>query len=176
GPGPRRLPAVVPADGPRRGGRPVPAGVAARSGPGAGAARTRGKGRKSVILIWLSGGPSQLDTWDPKPDAPVEIRGPFRSLPPKGPGVRICEPLPLQASIMDRLALVRSMDCRSSTDHFPAPMQAGNPSAQRNRSDPYSGTHPSMGSVAARYRRPNDPAMPAYVGMAHLNLLSADVL
>src|SRR5262245_56369475 len=86
--------------------------------------------RKAVILIWLSGGPSQLDTWDPKPAAPSEVRGPFGSTATKVPGIRICEHLPRQASIMDRLALVRSVDCRSSNDHFPAPMQAGNPLAQ----------------------------------------------
>lgn len=136
----------------------------------------RGNDRKSVILIWLSGGPSHLDTWDPKPDAPIEVRGPFRSIATKVPDVRICEHLPLQASIMDRLALVRSVDCRSSTDHFPAPMQAGNPSAQRSKIDPHLGTHPSMGSVAARFRGPNDPAIPAYIGMADMNLFFADVL
>src|SRR5262245_51105661 len=132
--------------------------------------------RKSVILIWLSGGPSQLDTWDPKPDAPAEIRGPFKSIATKVPGVRINEHLPLQASIMDRLAIVRSVDCSSSTDHFPAPMQAGNPFAQRSKIDPHIGTHPSMGSVAARFRGPNDPALPAIVGIADLNLCFADVL
>jgi uncharacterized protein (DUF1501 family) len=140
------------------------------------AANARVKDRKSVILIWLSGGPSQLDTWDPKPDAPAEVRGPFRSVATKVPGVRVCEHLPLQASIMDRLALIRSVDCRSSTDHFPAPMQAGNPSAQRSKLDPHLGTHPSMGSAAARFRGPNDPALPAYVGMADVNLFFADVL
>jgi uncharacterized protein (DUF1501 family) len=132
--------------------------------------------RKAVILIWLSGGPSQLETWDPKPAAPSEVRGPFGSIATKVPGVRISEYFPRQASIMDRLALIRSVDCRASTDHFPAPMQAGNPFAQRSKIDPYFGTHPSMGSVAARFRGPNDPAMPAYVGMADLNLFFADVL
>ena len=132
--------------------------------------------RKAVILIWLSGGPSQLDTWDPKPAAPREVRGPFGSIATKVPGVRISEYFPLQATIVDRLALVRSVDCRASTDHFPAPMQAGNPSAQRSKMDPHIGTHPSMGSVAARFRGPNDPAMPAFVGMADLNLFFADVL
>src|SRR5215472_6940298 len=114
--------------------------------------------RKSVILIWLSGGPSQLDTWDPKPAAPSEVRGPFGSTPTKVPGVRISEHFPLQARIMDRLALVRSVDCSASTDHFPAPMQAGNPFAQRSKIDPHIGTHPSMGEVAARFRGPNDLA------------------
>jgi uncharacterized protein (DUF1501 family) len=132
--------------------------------------------RKAVILIWLSGGPSQLDTWDPKPAASSEVRGPLGSTATKVPGVRISEHFPLQATIVDRLALVRSVDCRASTDHFPAPMQAGNPFAQRSKIDPHIGTHPSMGSVAARFRGPNDPAMPAFVGMADPNLFFADVL
>jgi hypothetical protein len=132
--------------------------------------------RKAVILIWLSGGPSQVDTWDPKPDAPSEFRGPFGSIATKVPGVRVSEHLPLQAAIMEKLALVRSVDCRSSNDHFPAPMQAGNPSAQRSKIDPHIGTHPSMGAVAAKFRGPNDPALPAFVGFADLNLFFADVL
>src|SRR5262249_12564353 len=132
--------------------------------------------RKSLFLVWLSGGPSQLDTWDPKPDAPAEIRGPFQSIATKVPGVRVNEHLPLQASIMDRLAIVRSVDCSSSTDHYPAPMQAGNPQAQRSKIDPDVSPHPSMGSVAARFRGPNDPALPAFVGMADVNLFFADVL
>src|SRR4029077_12912113 len=122
------------------------------------------------------GGPSQLDTWDPKPAAPSEVRGPFGSTATKTPGIRVSEHFPLQAKIMDRLALVRSVDCQASADHFPAPMQAGNPYAQRSKIDPHIGTHPSMGSVAARFRGANDPAMPAFVGMADLNLFFADVL
>src|SRR5262249_28538559 len=98
------------------------------------------------------------------------------SIATKVPGVRICEHLPLQASMMDCLALVRSVDCRSSMDHFPAPMQAGNPSAQRSKIDPHIGTHPSMGSVAGRCRGPNGPARPAYMGFAHVYPLFADVL
>lgn len=139
-------------------------------------AQATASGRKAVILIWCSGGPSQIDTWDPKPDAPAEIRGPFATIATNVPGVRICEHLPRQARIMDRLAIIRSVDSRSSTDHFPAPMQAGNPSAQRSRIDPHLGTHPSMGAVAARFRGPNDPALPAFAGMADQNLFFADVL
>jgi hypothetical protein len=133
-------------------------------------------GRKAVILIWLSGGPSHLDTWDPKPDTPAEIRGPFRSIATRVPGVRVCEHLPRQAGILDRVALIRSVDCRSSTDHYPAPMQAGNPYAQRTRVSSTTATHPSMGSVAARFRGPNDPAMPAFVGLADPPLWFADIL
>jgi uncharacterized protein (DUF1501 family) len=132
--------------------------------------------RKAVILIWLSGGPSQLDTWDPKPDAPTEVRGPFSSIATGVPGVRLGEHFPLQARIMDRLALVRSVDCRSSTDHYPAPMQAGNPLAQRSNIVSTVPTHPSMGAVAARFRGANDPRMPAFVGLADPPLYHADVL
>src|SRR5262245_57362313 len=67
---------------------------------------------KSVILFWLSGGPSHLDTWDPKPDAPIETRGPFETIATKMPGIRFCEHLPLHASIADRLTVIRSVDCR----------------------------------------------------------------
>jgi hypothetical protein len=157
------------------------AGVAGLSLPGVLRSRAQGQhagagSRKAVILIWLSGGPSQLDTWDPKPDAPAEVRGPFRSIATKVAGVRVCEHLPLQARIMDRLALVRSVDCRASMDHYPAPMQAGNAFAQRSKIDPHIGTHPSMGSVAARFRGPNDPALPAFAGLADPELFFADVL
>src|SRR6056297_1692790 len=64
---------------------------------------------KSCILIWLDGGPSHLETFDPKPDAPEEVRGPLTSIATKLPGVRIGECLPQTAAIMDRLAVVRSM-------------------------------------------------------------------
>src|SRR5581483_11601465 len=70
--------------------------------------------KRSVIFFWLSGGPSHLDMWDPKPDAPTEIRGPFQSIATAVPGIRVCEHLPLQARIMDKLTLIRSVDCRAS--------------------------------------------------------------
>jgi Protein of unknown function (DUF1501) len=135
-----------------------------------------GASRKAVILLWLSGGPSQLDTWDPKPDAPAEVRGPFGSIATRVSGVRVCEHFPLQAGIMDRLSVVRSVDCRASTDHYPAPMQAGNPLAQRVAVGATNATHPSLGALAARFRGPNDPALPAFVGLADPPLWLADVL
>ena len=140
------------------------------------AAPSGSNGKKAVILIWLSGGPSHLETWDPKPDAPCEVRGPFASIATRVPGVRVCEYLPLQASIMNRLALVRSVDCRSSIDHYPAPMQAGNSLAQRSRITSTVPTHPSMGAVAARFRGANHPQMPAFIGLAEAALYHADIL
>ncbi len=127
---------------------------------------------KSVILFWLSGGPSQVDMWDPKPDAPVESRGPFGSIATNVPGIRFSEHLPRQASIMDKLTVIRSVDCLAS-NHTPITLQAGNPLARRTNDGRDGGGYPSMGSVAARFRGPNNPDMPAFVGMA--DSMRADV-
>ncbi len=64
---------------------------------------------KSVLIVLLSGGPSQLDTLDPKPEAPAEIRGEFSAIPTCVPGISICEHLPLLAARMDRWAILRTM-------------------------------------------------------------------
>lgn len=121
--------------------------------------------KPAVILFWLSGGLSHIDSWDPKPSAPAEVRGPFGSIPTRVPGVRVSEHLPLQAGIMDKLSLVRSVDCRAS-DHTPITMQAGNPLARRTNDGKDGAGYPSMGSVAAKLCGANDPALPAFVGLA----------
>lgn len=64
---------------------------------------------KSCILIWLDGGPSHLETFDPKPDAPQEVRGPLKTIPTNVTGVHISECLEQTASIMDKIAIIRSM-------------------------------------------------------------------
>ena len=64
---------------------------------------------KSCILIWLDGGPSHLETFDPKPDAPQEVRGPLKTIPTNLTGVRISECLERTAAIMDKIAVIRSM-------------------------------------------------------------------
>jgi hypothetical protein len=71
---------------------------------------------KAVILLWLWGGPSQLDTFDPKPHAPLDYRGPFASIPTKHPGVRFCELFPQLAGHTDKLAVVRTLTTQSN-DH-----------------------------------------------------------
>jgi uncharacterized protein (DUF1501 family) len=71
---------------------------------------------KSVVLLWLWGGPSQLDTWDPKPNAPLEYRGPFGTIPTRIPGVRFCELFPKIAAVTDKLSVVRSLST-GSNDH-----------------------------------------------------------
>ena len=66
---------------------------------------------------------------------------------------------------MDKLTVIRSVDC-SASNHTPITMQAGNPLARRTDDGKDGGGYPSMGSVAAKFRGPNDPAMPAFVGLA----------
>jgi hypothetical protein len=95
---------------------------------------------KSVIYIVLGGGPSHIDSWDLKPDAPSEYRGPFKPIPTKLPGVQVCELMPLQASVMDRLALLRGV--RSvENDHFLSEVYTGLPRT--------AGKRPAFGSVVS---------------------------
>lgn len=131
----------------------------------AAAAAGAAKSKTNVILFWLSGGPSHLDMWDPKPEAPREIRGPFGSIPTKLPGVRVCEHLPLTARLMDKLTLIRSVDC-SASDHTPITMQAGNPLARRTNDGRDGGGYPSMGSVAAKFRGASEPGLPGFIALA----------
>src|SRR5262245_13250928 len=94
------------------------AGVAGLSLPGLLRQRAEGassrKKNKSLILLWMTGGPSHIDTWDPKPTRPPENRGPFGVIKTKVPGVLVCEHLPKQAAMMDRFTLIRSVDARHS--------------------------------------------------------------
>ncbi|HBI46533.1 MAG TPA: DUF1501 domain-containing protein, partial [Planctomycetales bacterium] len=71
---------------------------------------------KSVLLLWMWGGPSHLDTWDPKPNASLDYRGPFGSIPTKTPGFRIGELFPKIAKLSNRFAILRSLHTGSS-DH-----------------------------------------------------------
>lgn len=71
---------------------------------------------RSVILVWLWGGPSQLDTFDPKPHAPLEYRGPFGTIPTRLPGVRFCELFPQLARLTDKLSVIRTLVTQSN-DH-----------------------------------------------------------
>jgi hypothetical protein len=136
------------------------------------AATGKAKSKTNVILFWLSGGPSHIDMWDPKPDAPSEIRGPFGHISTKEPGIHVCEHLPLTAKIMDKLTLIRSVDC-SASNHTPITMQACNPLAKRTNDGRDGGGWPSMGSIAAKFRGANAPGIPGYVALA--DSLPADI-
>jgi hypothetical protein len=141
------------------------AGLAGLSLPGLLQARdlspTTGK-RKSCILLWMTGGPSQIDTWDPKPDRPFMNRGPFDPIATKLPGVQVCEHLPKMAGMLDKFTLIRSVDCRHSNHEPNKVFQTGNKLAEA-RTNPEAERYPAIASVVAKHHGPNDPSMPAYV-------------
>jgi hypothetical protein len=76
--------------------------------------RTFGRA-KNIIYLWLQGGPPQHETFDPKPGAPLEIRGPFKPISTNVPGIQFCELLPRIAGVADKLAVVRSMSTEDNT-------------------------------------------------------------
>jgi hypothetical protein len=117
---------------------------------------------KSVILLWMAGGPSHIDTWDPKPDRPIENRGPFDVTATKLPGVVICEHLPKLAAMLDQFTIIRSVDCRHSNHEPNKVMQTGNLEAEA-RINPKGEMYPAIGSVIAKHHGANHPAMPPYV-------------
>jgi hypothetical protein len=110
---------------------------------------------KSVLLLWLWGGPAHLDTWDPKPNAPLEFRGPFSAIPTKVTGVRVGELFPKVAALADRFALLRSLHT-ASNDHGVAGTIGLTGSAAGGvglDGKPLAGApRPAMGSVVARVR------------------------
>jgi len=119
-------------------------------------------GRKSVILLWMTGGPSHIDTWDVKPDAPPEVRGPFATIQTKLPGVLLCEHLPKQAAMMDRLTVIRSVDARGSNHEPNQVFQTGNVAAAP-RVNPEGDKFPAIAALAAKLRGPQGVALPPYV-------------
>jgi hypothetical protein len=117
----------------------------------------------SVILIWLDGGPSQLETYDPKPEAPVEYRGPYEAIDTNVPGIRISETLPNHARHADKMVFIRSLH-HDTGDHFAGAhwMLTGR-FGSTSVSLPQK--YPSVGSFAARVHGTNKPGLPAYVGL-----------
>ncbi len=117
----------------------------------------------SVIFIELQGGPSQHETYDPKPQAPAEYRGPFESIPTRLVGERFCELLPQQAKIADKLAIVRSIHHQHNrhtiSRHLTQTGYVG------DLSDAHANVNPSIGSIAARLRGANAAGLPPYVNV-----------
>lgn len=117
---------------------------------------------KSVILLWMAGGPSHIDTWDPKPDRPYLNRGPFGVTSTRLPGTFICEHLPKQAAMLDKFTILRSVDARQSNHEPNMVFQTGHRGASP-RSNPRGYTFPSIGSVIAKHHGPNLPGGLPYV-------------
>jgi hypothetical protein len=123
--------------------------------PGSSAAR-----KPSAIILWMRGGPSHIDTWDPKPDAPAEYRGEFGTRASKVPGILLSDMLPTCGRIMDKWSIVRSLhhnDAGHSTgDQICFTGYPPGPNPDEN-------VHPSCGSIVSRQLGHLTPGLPAYV-------------
>ena len=119
---------------------------------------TRSKSMKSAIFIYLPGGPSHLDMYDLKPEAPKEIRGEFNPIKTNVPGVQISEHFPLQAKMWDKLAVVRSLT--SVDEHSDGLVMTGYP----DRVNMTAG-HPSFGAVVSKVRGDSSGAVPPFVSL-----------
>jgi hypothetical protein len=126
-----------------------------------GSAGTSSSKRKpSVIILWMRGGPSHIDMWDPKPDAPAEYRGEFGTRPTNVPGIILSDMLPLCGKMMDKWSIIRSLnhpDAGHSTgDQI---CFTGYPAG----SNPDENIHPSCGSIVSKQLGHLTPELPAYV-------------
>lgn len=122
---------------------------------------------KSVMFLFLFGGPSQLETFDMKPDAPSGIRGPFQPIASRTPGLHICEHLPLLASLSDQYTVVRTLN-HSQNDHNACHyIQTGHPLPVADRGaanvNATGKDWPAMGSVVEYLDRRADAARPAHL-------------
>ncbi|MCB1061388.1 MAG: DUF1501 domain-containing protein [Verrucomicrobiae bacterium] len=122
-----------------------------------------GASDKSVILIWLDGGPSQFETYDPKPEAPSEYRGPWGDIRTNVPGIRLSEMLPEHAKHADKMAFIRSVH-HDNGDHFAAAHwmltgRFGSTSVDKAQKAP------SIGSCVAKLAGPRVKGLPPYIGL-----------
>jgi hypothetical protein len=113
---------------------------------------------KAAIMIYLPGGPSHMDMYDMKPDAPAEFRGEFKPIDTNVSGIRICEHMPLQAKMFDKLAVVRSI--QAVDEHSDSAVMTGY-SENVNRL----AHHPSIGSVISKLRGEGNNDIPPFVSL-----------
>jgi hypothetical protein len=116
------------------------------------------KSKKSAIMIYLPGGPSHLDMYDLKPEAPVEFRGEFKPIQTNVPGVAVCEHFPLQAGMWDKLCCVRSIV--SVEEHSDSLVMTGYPDRVNRTAG-----HPSFGAVVSKLRAADGGAVPPFVSL-----------
>src|SRR5262245_52264651 len=154
----------------------APQAVLPRAAGSAASGRSAGRAR-SCILVYLLGGPPHQDMFDLKPEAPAEVRGPFRPVSTSVPGVRICEHLPRLARLANRFALVRSV---SHPNHNHTPMiyytltgrQTARPNEDNDVRPPQRSDFPHVGAVVARLK-PGDARLPRFVAIPELAVRSS---
>src|SRR5262252_2176845 len=127
-------------------------------GRAAAAAAGRPTSTKSAIMIYLPGGPSHMDMYDLKPDAPKGFRGEFNPIATNVAGIQICEHMPLQAKMFDKLAAVRSII--SVDEHSDCLVMTGYPERENRTAG-----HPSFGSVVSKLRNSAKHGVPPYVSL-----------
>ncbi len=115
---------------------------------------------KSIIMIFLSGGPPHQDMVDLKPDAPAEVRGEFKPIATNVPGIQIGEHLPRLAQMTDRVAIIRSL-VGSEGQHSAFQCMHG-----RTQQRQPSGGWPSLGSTVSKLRGPTREGIPPFVGLS----------
>ena len=124
---------------------------------------------KSCILIWMDGGPTHFETFDPKPEAPAEIRGQFDAIATKVPGVQFSEHMQKLAASLDKFAMIRSIrhdqGNHGAGNHY---MMTGSPPRIPVGCGAFVSFHPSMGSVAA-HELGQDNGLPAYFSMPQMS-------
>lgn len=129
--------------------------------------------RTALIIVWLPGGASHIETYDPKPNAPSEYRGPFSPIPTNTAGIDICELLPRHAAVADRFTILRSM-VHTGFCHQQGTQQlfTGHEVRElRNRPD-----HPDFLSIAHRMRFESHREIPNYIGVPAVNYSGAAYL
>jgi hypothetical protein len=119
-----------------------------------------------VILLYLHGGPSQLETYDLKPEAPSEYRSVFGAIPTNVPGMDLCELFPRQAKIADKIAIVRSLHHEMSS-HSDGGIEVltGKTPIKPDPTSTSKSDHPDLGSVTSKSRGISDAAVPPYVSI-----------
>jgi uncharacterized protein DUF1501 len=120
----------------------------------------------NCIFLWLDGGPTHYETFDPKPDAPSEIRGEFKPIPTAVPGIQVCETLPLTAKLMPHCAIIRSLSHHDSNHgggiHY---MFTGAPTPVPVGCGASVSFHPSYGAFVA-HERSSPSGLPAYIQLS----------
>lgn len=129
--------------------------------------------RTALIVVWLPGGASHLETYDPKPQAPSEIRGPYQPIASRVPGMRICELLPRHASVADKFCLLRSLVhtgfCHQQGTHQ---VFTGHPVLELKQKP----DHPDLLSIVHSLRHDPNRSLPNYVGVPPINYFGSAYL
>lgn len=149
------------------------AGIA--GGPSSAAAPAGGGRAKSTILFFLCGGASHIDTWDMKPKAPIEYRGPFQPVATSAPGIQLCEHLPLLAQQAHHISLIRSIGASVNTNDHHAGyyhnLTGHVPDrtflTKGNDRTPYADDWPYMGTVVAA-KRARHEQLPNAISLPHM--------